>query len=387
MKLQLSNFYKWAIFLFMLLPAKLFAAGPPKPSDLSNPFAQTLVLVIIILAVCIAILANVLLSAAQFRSKKTEIKKDDASNIVKPLMVGILLLTSFSSFAQEAAATNTSGLISGISASGFYGLVAVVVLELLILLGLLYNLKFILRKEKVIVVKEISEEDAVVKESTFNKWWDKINSFKSVKEEATIDLGHDYDGIRELDNRLPPWWLYGFYLCIIFAVIYLWRYHVSETAPLSKEEFAIEMKKADEEKALYLKNSANNVDETNVKYLSAEADLAAGKQIFTQACAACHLADGGGSVGPNLTDDYWLHGGDIKDIFKTIKYGVVEKGMKSWKDDYGPVKIAQIASYIKSLKGSKPAVPKAPQGDYFEETQAGAKGDSAAVKTDSLTVK
>jgi cytochrome c oxidase cbb3-type subunit 3 len=107
-----------------------------------------------------------------------------------------------------------------------------------------------------------------------------------------------------------------------------------ETAPLSKEEFAIEMKKADEEKALYLKNSANNVDETNVKYLSADTDLAAGKQIFTQACAACHLADGGGSVGPNLTDDYWLHGGDIKDIFKTIKYGVVEKGMKSWKDDY-----------------------------------------------------
>ncbi|MEI2710272.1 MAG: hypothetical protein V9E96_14855 [Chitinophagaceae bacterium] len=83
MKLQLSNFYKWAIFLFMLLPAKLFAAGPPKPSDLSNPFAQTLVLVIIILAVCIAILANVLLSAAQFRSKKTEIKKDDASNTSK----------------------------------------------------------------------------------------------------------------------------------------------------------------------------------------------------------------------------------------------------------------------------------------------------------------
>jgi cytochrome c oxidase cbb3-type subunit 3 len=143
-------------------------------------------------------------------------------------MVGILLLTSFSSFAQEAAATNTSGLISGISTSGFYGLVAVVVVELLILLGLLYNLKFILRKEKVIVIKEISEEDAVVKESTFNKWWDKINSFKSVKEEATIDLGHDYDGIRELDNRLPPWWLYGFYLCIIFAVIYLWRYHVSK---------------------------------------------------------------------------------------------------------------------------------------------------------------
>ncbi|MCU0320780.1 MAG: hypothetical protein MUE72_00105, partial [Chitinophagaceae bacterium] len=283
MKLQLSSLYKWAIVLLMILPTKLFAAGPPKPSDLSNPFAQILIVVIIILAVCIAILANVLLSAAQFKMKK-KIEDDLAAStsgttlktIISLLFVGIVSAAS----AQEASAlsvANNSDLISGISSNGFYGLMSVVLLELIILLALIYNLKFILRKEKAIVAVAAGEE--VV---------------RPVQEEAAIDLGHDYDGIRELDNRLPPWWLYGFYLCVIFAGIYLWRYHVAQTAPLSKEELAIEMKKGEEEKAAYLKNAANNIDETTVQYLTAEADLTAGKQIFTQACAACHLADGGG---------------------------------------------------------------------------------------------
>ncbi|MEI6184276.1 MAG: c-type cytochrome, partial [Bacteroidota bacterium] len=125
----------------------------------------------------------------------------------------------------------------------------------------------------------------------------------------------------------------------------------------------------------YLKKSANNVDENTVVYLSSPADHEAGKAIFTTICAACHLADGGGSVGPNLTDNYWIHGGGIKDIFKTIKCGYPDKGMKSWKDDYTPSQIAQLASYVKSIKGSNPVNPKAPQGTlYVEET---AKSDTA----------
>jgi cytochrome c oxidase cbb3-type subunit 3 len=391
MKLQLSSLYKWAIVLLMIVPTKLFAAGPPKPSDLSNPFAQILLVVIIVLAVCIAILANVLLSAAQFKMKK-KVEDDLAAStsgttlktIVSILFVGIVSAAS----AQDTASllvANNSDLISGISSNGFYGLMSVVLLELIILLALIYNLKFILRKEKALVSVAAAEE-VVPQENKLAKWWDNINKFRPVQEEAAIDLGHDYDGIRELDNRLPPWWLYGFYLCVIFAGIYLWRYHIAQTAPLSKEELAIEMKKGEEEKAAYLKNAANNIDETTVQYLTAEADLTAGKQIFITACAACHLADGGGSIGPNLTDDYWIHGGSIQDIFKTIKYGVVEKGMKSWKDDYGPVKMAQIASYIKSLKGTKPATPKAPQGELYAENAAAAT-DSTAVKVDSTKMK
>lgn len=392
MKVQLSNLYKWVILLLMVIPTNVFAAGPPKPSDLSNPFAQILIVVIIVLAICIAILANVLLSAAQYKFKKNGDENKSVSlsgNVAKTIAVIAFATIGTVANAQDATSlsvANNSDLISGISSNGFYGLMSVVILELIILLALIYNLKFILRKEKPAVVIAQGEE-AIVTENKLAKWWDNINKFRPVQEEAAIDLGHDYDGIRELDNRLPPWWLYGFYVCVIFAGIYLWRYHVAKTAPLSKEELAIEMKKGEEAKAAYLKNAANNIDETTVQYLSSEADLTAGKQIFTQACAACHLADGGGSIGPNLTDDYWLHGGSIQDIFKTIKYGVVEKGMKSWKDDYGPMKMAQIASYIKSLKGTKPANPKAPQGDLYTENVAVVKTDSTAAKVDSTKMK
>lgn len=379
MKKLLSNWNKWSLFLFLLIPFNVFAAGPPKPSDMSNPFAQVLLVVIIVLAVCIAILANVLLGAAQIKMKKEK--------AAKLLSVIVLLALGNTSFAQDATTATKSDLISGISSNGFYGLLSVVFLELIILLALIYNLKFMLRKEKVAILETEGETEMVQKEATsFSKWWDNFNQFKPVQEEAAIDLGHDYDGIRELDNRLPPWWLYGFYLCVIFAGIYLWRYHVAHSAPLSKEELAIEIQKGEEDKAAYLKNAANNVDETTVKYLTAEADLAAGKKIFSTVCAACHLADGGGSVGPNLTDEYWIHGGSIQDIFKTLKYGWVEKGMKSWKDDYTPMQIAQISSFVKSLQGTKPAKAKEPQGTIYTDTGSGS-SDSTKAKVDSAITK
>ena len=165
----------------------------------------------------------------------------------------------------------------------------------------------------------------------------------------------------------------------------MYRYHVAHTAPLSREELVISLEKADAEKAEYLKHAANSVDETNVKLLTSASDLEAGKAIFTTICKTCHRADAGGSVGPNLTDEFWIHGGGIKDIFKTIKYGYPEKGMKSWKDDYTPSQIAQLASYVKSIKGSNPVNPKAPQGTlYVEETaKADTSKTAAPAKVDS----
>jgi len=218
-------------------------------------------------------------------------------------------------------------------------------------------------EEKVVIITE----PEIIKESIWKKWWIKLNSFRSPQEEADITLGHSYDGIRELDNRLPPWWLYGFYITIIFAGIYLWRYHVSASAPLSIQEYEISVAKAEVEKEEYLSKSANNVDENTVKLLTDAASIEGGKKIFITNCTACHGADGGGVVGPNLTDEYWLHGGRVNDVFKSIKYGIVEKGMKSWKDDFSPVQIAQLSSFIKSIKGSKVANPKSPQGDLFKE--------------------
>jgi cytochrome c oxidase cbb3-type subunit 3 len=347
-----------------LVPSSVWAEGPPKPSAMSNPLAQVLVVVIAALLLAIALLAHVVLGAAEMKMKEFRAKKTGAAQS-KILSVAAFLLMSSAAFAADEPAVTAAvnHTISGLSPTAFYSLISVVGVELLVLLWLLYHLKSLLAKETVTVAGETE----VVKESLFARWWSKANNFKPVQEEANIDLGHDYDGIRELDNRLPPWWLYGFYICIIFSCIYLWRYHVTHTAPSSLEELAEVMKKADAEKENYLKKAANNVNENTVTYLSDASALDAGKKIFVTACAACHAADGGGTVGPNLVDEYWLHGGSISDVFKSIKYGWPEKGMKSWKDDYSPAQIAQLASYIKSIKGTKPATAKEPQGEVYQE--------------------
>jgi cytochrome c oxidase cbb3-type subunit 3 len=364
-----------------------FAAGPPKASELSNPLAQVLLVIIVGLLLAIGLLANVILGAAQVYLQRYKDERKKGNNAVgKFLTIALLCLTSSALFAADApaatAAVAEETSIAGLSLTSFYVMVSVIFLELLILWVLLANLKKLLAKEAAVIAD--SEEAAVQKTSSFLVWWENFNSFKPIQEESSIDLGHDYDGIRELDNRLPPWWLYGFYLTIIFAGLYLYRYHVAKSAPLSKEELSIALEQAAADKEEYLKKSASNVDENTVTYLTSPADHEAGQKIFTTICAACHLADGGGSVGPNMTDNYFIHGGGIKDIFKTIKYGYPEKGMKSWKDDYSPTQIAQLASYVKSLVGTKPAKGKEPQGIlYDEKASAGSATDSTKAKVDS----
>ena len=193
-----------------------------------------------------------------------------------------------------------------------------------------------------------------------------------MEEEAQLDAGHNYDGIRELNNITPPWFTAGFILTIIVAIGYLWRYHVSHSAPLQIEEFKMEMVQAEIEKSKYLSMQANNVDENSVIMLEAP-DIAAGKAIFIEKCVACHEAHGGskpGGVGPNLTDDYWIHGGSIKNIFTTIKYGWPDKGMISWKEQLSANQMAQVASFVKSLKGNNPAGAKEKQGELYVEEQA-----------------
>jgi cytochrome c oxidase cbb3-type subunit 3 len=352
----------------VVIPMNVWAAGPPQPSDLDNPLAVTLLIVIVALALAIALLGFVVIGAAQLRLERY--KKDKASAVAKPVAVLAFCLFSTAVFAQDAntaAPQVVSDTISGLAKTSFYALVAVIGLELVILLSLLWFLRSLIAKEYHASAISL---DAVVatKQNSWKKWWLKINSFRSMNEEQVIDLGHDYDNIRELDNKLPPWWIYGFYITIIFAGIYLWRYHVSHTAPLSIQEYEMAVAQAEEEKANDLKKAGGGeVDENTVKMLTAAADIESGKKIFTGTCAPCHGADGGGIVGPNLTDDYWIHGGRINDVFKTIKYGVPEKGMQPWKGTFSAAQIAQLASFIKSIHGTKVANPKEPQGDVFKE--------------------
>ena len=149
---------------------------------------------------------------------------------------------------------------------------------------------------------------------------------------------------------------------------------------LAAQKAKVENAEAEAAKEEYLKTAANLVDESNVEALTDESRIAAGADIFAKNCAVCHAADGGGGVGPNLTDAYWIHGNDIKDVFKTVKYGVPAKGMIAWKDQLGAADIQDVASYILSLEGTTPANPKEPQGELMSK-----EAPAAAEATDSTT--
>ncbi len=238
-------------------------------------------------------------------------------------------------------------------------------------------------------LNEIAEFEDAGSDNVFSRLWQKLQDSKPIEEESEIELDHDYDGIRELDNNLPPWWLWGFYLSIAFAVVYIVRFHVLG-APLQQEEYEQAMVEAEIAKAEYLKTAANLIDETSVEILTGEADLKAGATLYAANCVACHAPDGGGGIGPNLVDAYWIHGGDVKDIFSTIKYGVPAKGMIPWKDQLKPIEIQQLTSFILSLQGTTAADPKEAQGDLYAPDGAApaeAAADSTVVEepTDSTS--
>lgn len=193
--------------------------------------------------------------------------------------------------------------------------------------------------------------------------WLKAMSLKPMSEEKALLIAHDYDGIQELDNPTPAWFMWLFYSTITFGVCYLLVYHVFGMGQLQYDEYKTEMAQADIAKKEYLSKAANQVDENTVKLVTDPSVLASGQTIYKQTCMPCHGDNAQGGVGPNLTDDYWLHGNKITEVFKTIKYGVAAKGMPTWEKQLSPKQISDVANYIKSIHGTNPANPKAPQGD------------------------
>lgn len=258
-------------------------------------------------------------------------------------------------------------------------LVLVVVLLLLLVALLLYLLSFI----SAVMQKEnpaLADQPSLWSKFKERFLTGKLDEVGGKEEEAKKMSDHAYDGITELDNFMPPWLQWVFLGSIGFALIYFGHYTVMGTGLTGAEEYQEELAQeaitAETRKASMLAG----IDETTVVFDTSESALNTGKSIFESNCAACHAADGGGGVGPNLTDSYWLHGGTIQDVFKVIKIGVVEKGMVPWQDQLSPEEIQQVASYIVSLKGTTPASPKAPQGELVGENSIETpKGDSTQV--------
>ncbi|HUH74255.1 MAG TPA: cbb3-type cytochrome c oxidase N-terminal domain-containing protein [Chitinophagales bacterium] len=256
-------------------------------------------------------------------------------------------------------------------------LIIIILIELLIIGILAYNVTNLLNWFS--GAKAIADhEGAKAKTNWIVDMWTKMNKLRPMEEESELETGHVYDGIKELDNVTPPWFTFGFLASIAIAIIYMWVYHVSKSAPMQIEEYNIEMAKAEEAHNEYLKTQASAVDENSVIFLTDASSIANGKKLYEANCFACHKADGGGSVGPNLTDAYWLHGNTAGDIFKIIKYGVLEKGMTAWADVLSPVQISEVVSFIHSIQGSNPPDAKEPQGELYESADTTATADILA---------
>lgn len=369
--------FKWMLALALLAQPVLAqdAAQPASSGGSGNLLAALMIFVTIILAFVIWGMGNVLITLG-----KETLRRKKSGAALPVVTMAMLSLLTFSAQAQDAAAPVAEVArfnYGGLSAMIFWLLLIVIFIELVTIFFLL----FMIRRFQ----QELQPEAEKAKESTFSEWWTKVDKkfftrAVPVEKEADVMLDHEYDGIRELDNALPPWWKYGFYVTIIGAVVYMFYFHVGN-GPDPIQEYEREMENAAFALAKYNATSPDKIDENNITMADA-AGLEEGKRIYNMACWACHGKLGEGGAGPNLTDEYWIHKGGLNDIYRSIKVGYPDKGMQSWEKNYSPKEIANLTGYIKTLAGTNPPNAKAPQGDIWkDETPAPADATAPADTT------
>lgn len=266
--------------------------------------------------------------------------------INKLILTFAMLLPAIFTFAQEAL-TDSESIARYKNDYSYWIMIAFLIATVL---GFVYAAIVVTKKSKE-NTKETTSLDKVLYNSV------------AIDDEESIMLEHEYDGIRELDNHLPPWWLWLFYINIIFAVIYFGYYTVTGMGASQLEEYESEMIYAENFKADLEKKMASEFDENNVAFLKEESKIAEGKELYIANCAVCHKADLGGLIGPNLTDEYWVHGGSPTEIYAILRDGVLEKGMLAWKDQMTPYQMQNIMSYILTMQGTNPENAKAPEGE------------------------
>lgn len=184
-----------------------------------------------------------------------------------------------------------------------------------------------------------------------------------------VIAGHTYDGIKEYDNPMPGWWVWTFVATVIFSVFYfvgIEYFGWVDTYEDDLEQSLAELQVIREAYAAH--NPSFEVDEASLAtYLDDASAIDAGRSAFTTYCAACHGAEGQGTIGPNLTDDHWIHGGSLTEIYEVIANGVGAKGMPPWQGTLSAEEMAQVTAYIRSIHGTEPANAKAPEGELVEE--------------------
>lgn len=371
--------------LFLLISFTMLAqdAAAAKPATLgTNLLALLLVITIVLLAFVIWALGQVLIALS-----RQLLEKDKP--VIKVAAIAVVLILSMLSqtvLAQTTAAADEAATVvsnfGGLSANTFYFLAAVVLTEIFAITFLYFSIRRI--------NAELLPEKAAgaFKDSKLSALWARLDKKLFTKaipieHEADALLDHNYDGIQELDNALPPWWKYGFIITIGFAFVYLLNFHVFGNGKNPTEEYQAEMNNAQIQKEVYESKNKDRIDEEHVSMADATG-IKSAEVNYVANCVACHGAKGEGGVGPNLTDDYWLHKGSLNDIYHTLKVGYPDKGMQSWASKFSPKEMSQLASYVKTLKGTNPPNGKVPQGDILTEEMA---TDSLkTIKTDSIKI-
>ena len=207
--------------------------------------------------------------------------------------------------------------------------------------------------------------------SAWKRFMQSMTKANELGKEEDIMTDHDYDGIKELDNVLPPWWKYGFYITIIISVYYYYEVFTNPEEYDQDKEYVLEVEQGKKEVEAYILANPELFNTENLETFTDAENLAKGKELFaTKTCTACHLIDLGGSIGPNLTDEYWVLGGDMSNIFNTIsKGGRPGKGMIAWENTISLIERQQLSSYIISMQGTTPANHKAAEGDIIWKKQ------------------
>lgn len=315
----------------------------------------------------ILILAIIILAGTLITFIKSDYFKNKLKDINNNSKLFILIITTGSLFYSNFANALTFVAPGEGEKDGPWLLVettdllAIVVIDIILLVVVLYLRHLFNQMMAMVKPKTIKEEVPVV--ASFKKVNQVLTDAVPLEEEHKILMDHEYDGIQELDNNLPPWWVWGFYATIVFAFIYLINYHILGISDLQIKAYDKEIKVAEKEVQAYLSKMAMNVDETNATLMTASSDLSAGAGIFAANCVACHKTKGEGEIGPNLTDNTWIYGYDIKEIFKTVKYGTAN-GMPEHSSKFNPIQIQQVASYVLSLPAANGL---APQGTIIEK--------------------
>ncbi len=172
-------------------------------------------------------------------------------------------------------------------------------------------------------------------------------------------IDHSYDGIQEYDNPMPQWWVTTFWLTIVFSIFYYLNFWNTGVGRGVVAEYEADMAAF---RAAHPTGSGGGDTRLLMATAKDPSEVAEGKQVFSAKCAACHAADGGGSIGPNLTDDAWLHGGTIDSIYATVNTGVLAKGMPAWGKLLKADEMKEVVAYVWTLHGTSPARPKSPEG-------------------------